>query len=94
MYTSLKNFFVQGVDKSIFWVYDALVKAKASLSIQLLDAFAFFIFLVDPKNPFHRIAVFRLSFFFLTHFFGFASTVKKECKSYEYCFGLFWLLGF
>ena len=75
-----KTFFVQGVDKSIFWVYDALVKAKASLSIKLLDAFAFFIFLADPKNPFHRIAVFRLSFFFLTHFFGFASSVKRSAN--------------
>ena len=35
---------MQGVDKSIFWVYDALVKAKASLSIKLLDAFAFLFF--------------------------------------------------
>lgn len=32
MYTTAKNFFVQGVDKWRSRVYDALVKAKASLS--------------------------------------------------------------
>ena len=57
-----KTFFVQGVDKSIFWVYDALVKAKASLSIKLLDAFAFFIFLANPEAFIHAAIMCSPSF--------------------------------